>query len=334
MRPSLSDAFARLAAMVILWLLAPTALPPAPVSAAEDARPKVVGYVPNWIDLKTFSRQIDYAAVTHLNIAFENPVNAAGDLSVNMGNQFLINQARAKNVKILVSIGGGAASDDRELKARYFDLIGPEKRKAFAESLADYLDRHRLDGLDVDLEGPSINEDYGPFIETLAAVLKPRRKLLTAALSQGYGGKNVPDSVFEHFDFVNIMAYDGSGPWNPKDARPHSTVEFAKSNTQYWLGRGLPRSKAVLGVPFYGYGFGKDFRKSSYSYKSLLERFPDAHATDQVGETIWYNGQPSIAAKARYVKDEGLGGVMIWSLDNDAPGEASLLKTISETLAE
>ena len=40
-------------------------------------------------------------------------------------------------------------------------------------------------------------------------------KLLTAALSQGYGGGNVPNSVFERFDFVNIMAYDGTGPWNP-----------------------------------------------------------------------------------------------------------------------
>jgi hypothetical protein len=30
----------------------------------------------------------------------------------------------------------------------------------------------------------------GAFIEELAKVLKPRGKLLTAALSKGYGGKN------------------------------------------------------------------------------------------------------------------------------------------------
>jgi hypothetical protein len=53
--------------------------------------------------------------------------------------------------------------------------------------------------------------------------MKPKGQLLTAALSRGYGGSKVPDSVFEHLDFVNIMAYDGYGnteimgrPFRPK----------------------------------------------------------------------------------------------------------------------
>jgi len=46
-------------------------------SFAGDRR-KVVAYVPNWIDLKTFAETIPYEKVTHLNIAFENPVNDGG----------------------------------------------------------------------------------------------------------------------------------------------------------------------------------------------------------------------------------------------------------------
>ena len=51
------------------------------------------------------------------------------------------------------------------------------------------------------------------------------------------------------------------------------------------------------------------------------------------GDTIWYNGIPTTKAKARYVSDEGPGGVMIWSLDYDVPGERSLLSAIHEVLA-
>ncbi len=42
-------------------------------SMVAFAQPKVVAYVPNWIDLESFSETIDFAKLTHINIAFENP---------------------------------------------------------------------------------------------------------------------------------------------------------------------------------------------------------------------------------------------------------------------
>lgn len=301
-------------------------------AVTAHARPKVVAYVPNWIDLNSFSETIDYSKITHINIAFENPINESGDLSFSKKNEVLIAKARANKVPILISIGGGAASGDKALLARYFDLISEAKRAGFAAKLSAYLVEHNFDGLDVDIEGPSINEDYGAFIEVLAKELKPKGKLLTAALSKGYGGSKVPASVFEHFDFINIMAYDGAGPWNPKAAGQHSSFDFAKDNVAYWLERGLPKSKAVLGVPFYGYGFGDAFRKRDYSYSSIIASHPGAENSDQVGSTIWYNGIPTIKAKSQYVVDQGLAGIMIWSLDYDVKGERSLLSAIDETL--
>jgi chitinase len=293
-----------------------------------SARELVVAYVPNWVDLDSFSDSIDYSKITHINIAFENPANEKGDLSFHKKNDVLIAKAHAKNVKILVSIGGGAASGNKKLQALYFDLLSDSKRADFCARLASYVVDHNFDGLDVDIEGPSINKDYGALIRDLSAVLKPKGKLLTSALSQGYGGKNVPDSVFEHFDFVNVMAYDGAGSWNPNAPGQHSSMEFAKKNVEYWLKRGLPESKTVLGVPFYGYGFGKAFRKSPYSYSAIVAAHPDADKGDQVGETIWYNGVATIEAKTRYAIDRKLAGVMIWSLDNDVKGEKSLLDAI------
>ncbi len=293
---------------------------------------KVVGYAPNWNDTKAFAKTFDYGKVTHLNIAFENPTNDAGDLSYSADNDALISQAHARGVKIMVSIGGGSASGDKALIARYDALMSELKRAAFAKKLADYCVSHRLDGLDVDIEGPAIKADYGPFVHTLAQVFKPRGLLLTAALSQGYGGDKVPTATFSDFDWVNVMAYDGSGYWNPDAPGQHSSLAIAKDSAAYFIGRGLPINKTVLGVPFYGYGFGKAFRKRDYPYKDVLASFPGAEQTDQVGETIWYNGVPTIKAKTQYALDTGLAGVMIWSLDSDAQGKNSLLSAIDKTV--
>ena len=67
-----------------------------------EARPKVVAYAPNWVDLKTFSDAIDYPKLTHINIAFENPTNDDGDLSFNSKNDLLITKAHEQGVKVLV----------------------------------------------------------------------------------------------------------------------------------------------------------------------------------------------------------------------------------------
>jgi chitinase len=119
----------------------------------ETTRPKVVAYVPNWIDLENFTRSIAYEQVTHLNVAFENPINDAGDLSYDDRYTGLLSEAHRRGVKVLISIGGGAASDDAVLKPRYFALISEPKRAAFAAILAEYVVAHGFDGLDVDLEG-------------------------------------------------------------------------------------------------------------------------------------------------------------------------------------
>lgn len=296
------------------------------------AETRVVAYVPNWVDLKKFSETIDYSRLTHINIAFENPVNESGELSFNSEDEALLAKARAKRVKVLVSIGGGAASGDKGLRNRYADLLTPARRAGFVAKLAAYVSAHHFDGLDVDLEGRLITADYGAFIADLGPALKAKGKLLTAALSEGYGGDKVPDAVFASFDFVNVMAYDGTGPWEPNEPGQHSSLEFAKSNAAYWLGRGLPKAKVVLGVPFYGYGFGEAFRKHDYPYAEIVATHPGAEHADQVGNTIWYNGPATIKAKARYVAEQGLGGIMIWSLDHDAPGDLSLLTAIADAL--
>ncbi len=119
---------------------------------------------------------------------------------------------------------------------------------------------------------------------------------------------------------------------SPNEPGQHSSFEFAVANVDYWLQRGLPKSKAILGVPFYGYGFGDDSRQGGVGYDQIIAKYPAGLDVDKIGNTIWYNGIPTIRAKTKYARDQQLGGVMIWSLDNDGKGDKSLLKAIDETI--
>ena len=294
--------------------------------------PRIVAYVPNWIGLLEFVPKIEFKKLTHLNLAFENPINDAGDLSFNPSNTLLIEAALKHRVKILLSIGGGSASNDPALLQRYATLLDSKHRTGFISKLSTFLTEHHFDGLDVDLEGPAITADYAPFIAELSTALQPHKLLLTAALSHGYGGDKIPSETLRKFHFINIMAYDASGPWNPNQPGQHSSLAFAQQCVDYWLGRDVPATSLNLGVPFYGYGFGAAYNKSGYPYHEILTKFPNASDSDQAGDTIFYNGPSTIKAKVNLVKKLHLGGIMIWSLDSDGEGKSSLLSVIHTKL--
>lgn len=293
------------------------------ISYSADAQVKIVGYVTN-----DQVYPIDYTRITHLNIAFENP-DVNGNLSYSAANTKYIAEAHKHGVKVLVSIAGGSASHNPAVQERYFQLINDQNRAAFVEKLSAYVTNHNFDGLDVDLEGPAINADYGEFIQELSAALKGTGKLLTSALSHVNGGPKVPDDAMKLFDYINIMAYDATGPWQPDLPGQHSSYEFALESLEYWVTRGLPKEKAILGVPFYGYGFGDDFNEG-IGFAQILKKYPDAQDKDEVGNTIYYNGLPTIRKKTQHVVDEGYGGIMIWQLAQDAAGSFSLLTAIAE----
>ncbi len=291
----------------------------------------VVGYVPNWINVTTFANNFDYSKVTHINFAFQNP-NAAGNLvESSTGLTTLVTKAHAAGVKVLVSLGGGGASEDATIRGYYFNLITSANRAAFVSKISDYVDQYSLDGVDIDMEGPAINSNYDGFITELASSMhgNNRGKLLTAALKHDYGGNNVLNATLPKFDFINIMAYDATGSW---DATPgqHSSMSYAQTSLNYWVNKGMPKNKITLGLPFYGYGWNADAGNQAYS--TILAQYPTAWNSDVIGNIIYYNGVQTIEDKTQYAKDNGYAGVMIWELSNDATGQYSLLKAISDVL--
>ncbi len=238
---------------------------------------RVVGYVQNDFGMDVVLPAIEIGCLTHVNLSFENPRDLVGTMTYHENNDRVRDAAHRVSAKVLVAIGGGAAATDPDLEKRYAELLSVEKREAFAKDLVAYVNEHQLDGIDVDLEGPAITESYGPFIHILAMELKKSGKTLSAALSHTYGGDRVTSETLAKFDFVNVMAYNETGPWNPNKPGQHSSIELAKNTTNYWIKAGLPKSKIVLGLPFYGYGFGKD-ANNGIAYRDILVAHPEASA--------------------------------------------------------
>lgn len=299
---------------------------------AEEAKHafKTVGYIMiGRPDVVQSAAQIDFSMITHLNLAFVNP-DSAGHFADNPIVHQLVKMAHAANVKVLISIGGGS------IPVYFVDYLADNKRAAFVQSLVTAAENYEVDGIDVDLEGGSINQYYTAFVKALSVEMKQRHKLLSAAVATVYGNA-VPNEALQYFDFINIMSYDKTGPWNPSNAGPHSPYDMAVNDLAYWSNRSANKSKLVLGVPFYGYGFGANNVTSSMPYSAIIAAFAGAENNDQLtmtdGEIMYYNGIPTIKNKTTLALQQG-GGVMIWELLQDAPGQNSLLKNIHDVIKQ
>ena len=323
------------AALLLLLLLA--ALLPARSAAAEGDSFRVVGYYPYWEPGKV--DRLRYDALTHINYAFAIPT-ADGDLLPLEGAALarrILREAHAHGVEVLLAVGGWSYQNVPLNDTFIAATATAEKRTRFVNAIVAMCEEFGFDGVDMDWEYPRISDgtyrQYEAFMLELAAALRARGLLLTAAVPAGVSLQGTPyrdsmgqtDAVLQAVDWINVMAYEGG---NGKD---HSTYAFAVYAARYWTEeRGLSGEKVVLGLPFYG--------KDRYvPYGDLLAADPDAWERDSAvyrGSTVWYNGIPTVTAKTEYAL-EHLGGVMIWEVSQDsAAAEYSLLAAVGRAAAK
>jgi chitinase len=298
-------------------------------SQPEPTPFRVIGYYSLRAAMTADVSTVPFDRLTHVNLSFLNPT-PAGEFPVDYSalGPFL-DAARARNVKVLASIGGGGQHP------YYHDLLTDEKRPVFISRLVATALRWKFDGIDVDIEGNDIDDHYEVFVTELGRALRTEKKLMTSAIAVFYKDK-LTDKALAQYDFVNIMSYDHTGPWRPQRPGPHAPYEEAELALQYFgSDRGIPREKMVLGVPFYGYGFGPELTSppATMTFKEIAATFPGAELLDQWtmpgGKIMYYNGLPTIRRKTELAKAKA-SGIMIWQLLGDAPGELSLLTAIND----
>ena len=285
-------------------------------SSEKKERFKVIGYQPSWSgDVE----KIQYEKLTHINYSFILP-KSDGTFK-EMPKPTILNKlvklAHAKEVKVGIAIGGWNGGDDSAFETL---AAAPETRKKFVRETMKMVKTYDLDGVDMDWEYPdegASSEYFLSLMRELSTELRGNNKFLsTAVVSNGKTGAGIKKEVFPLIDMLNVMAYDG---------KAHGLYSQAEASIRYWSERGCPKEKLILGLPFYG-------RSPYRSYRDLIKEDPTAPTKDVIGE-IRYNGLATMRKKT-LLGMESCGGVMIWELSQDAEGKNSLLRAISEVIAE
>ncbi|WP_225421193.1 glycosyl hydrolase family 18 protein [Sphingomonas parva] len=322
-----------------------------PAALAEPARSVTIGYIPAFRGVDAAIGRSDLSQYTHLNIAFVNPDKdgriagkarftcaADGEDRMLSGDavRALVGRAHQGGSKILISLGGGAIP---ECSGDWEALLRPERRAKVVKSLIEAVERYGLDGIDVDIEGALLTKidqagNFTPFVAELSRALKARGKLLTCATAS-YEGGMVPTSSIPYFDLVAIMTYDAIGPSWGEAGDEHSTVAQARKDIQLWRDRGVAQERLILGVPFYGYGYGR--YKPNWAFREIEAAYPGAATlTDVIGSRcagcsyITFNGLPTLIEKSRLAR-ERTGGIMVWEISQDSDDQ-KLIRAVNKAL--
>ena len=361
-------------AVVLAW---------SPPAAAEAPRPAVIAYVfPR--DRILDPSEIRAEKLTHVNFAFANVVGGrVVEGGPNDGpNLKVLTSLRRDHPQLRMSVSVGGWTWSKGFSDAAFTA---KSRRVFVASAVDFVRRHDLDGFDVDWEYPGLPGDGNPhrpedkenftaLMADLRAALdregarRGRPLLLTfaAGASRDFLAHTEMAKVQAVVNFVNLMTYDFrvANPGapaghhanlypSPADPRSHSADGAVKD----FLAAGVPASKLVLGVPFYGRAWeGVGSREGLYrDGKSPSQRIDTSHASlaALVGREGWtrewdtaaqapfllneartafvtYEDEESLRLKSRYVLEKGLGGVMFWEYHADRTG--ALLDTLDAAL--
>jgi chitinase len=183
------------------------------------------------------------------------------------------------SLQVLVSVGGWLWSGNFSDAA-----LTKQSRSRFIESVAAFVERYKLDGLDIDWEYPGMTgagnrfrpedkRNYTLLLKELRArfdreqrrVGRPLLLSVAAGSSSDFIAHTEMNRVQRYLDTVNLMAYDYYEPGSEKITGNHAPLytdpadpkrASADQSIQEFEAAGVPPRKIVLGVPFYGHIWG------------------------------------------------------------------------------
>lgn len=281
---------------------------------------QIVGYYPDWAP--DFVNKIDYAKLTHINYFSIEPF-ANGDLNTTHINPTQLTQvvqaAHCAGPTVSITVGGWG-----RCSGFYTMASDPSARSNFIQKIADFINQYNLDGVDLNWE-PIYNEvdrqNYSTLIEEMRAGLGSE-KLLSVAVSTWY--YEITDWAVDDIDWLEVMAYDMNWP-----SAEHANFEDTIAAMNFWEALPVPKSKLLMGLPFYG----KNETGDAQTYSWIVDTYNPLASEDWAGG-YYFNGIDTIKTKTAYVYDNGYGGVMIWNIAQDKQDDRSLLGAIASCASE
>lgn len=179
------------------------------------------------------------------------------------------------------------------------------------QSIVELVEELDVDGADFDWEYPRGSEEwalYSEFIVRLGEELHKTGKELSIALS--HWGVNLSQEAVDSIDQLQIMAYDMFDYKGDNNSYSGATACAA----EYFISCGFAPEQLNLGISFYGRpddgsGVWVNYRDENYTQ--------DEYIMYQNG--VWFNTVTTVRDKTAYAALRGLGGIMIFSQDEDLP---------------
>ncbi|XP_030634183.1 acidic mammalian chitinase-like [Chanos chanos] len=274
-------------------------------------------------------------------------------------------------LKTLLSVGGTYNG-----VSPFIDMVSTEEnRKIFIQSALLSLRTYGFDGLDLAWEFPGQNGSSADDKQKFTALVNELREaieqeardnqktplLFSAKVSSL---RTIIDNAYEvpeiarQLDFMNLMTYDYHGSWD--DATGENSPLFKGSfdkgtntyrnidaSVRYWIEKGAPAEKLLLGFSTYGRTFrlttpvtglyapskgpapaGPYTRDAGYwSYYEICcftSSATMAWSEEQMvpyafkGQSwVGYDNKSSYGVKASWLRSRNLGGASVWTLDLD-----------------
>lgn len=303
----------------------------------------IAGFYPYWEQLKFPPHIAINNGVNILYHAFVWP-DQNGNLVVpkNFNNKEIIDIAKSKNIRVILSVGGGNTSYEFSKV-----LNNPQLFQNFANQLLNFIKKNNYDGVDIDWEFPKNSFDtlnLNKLVQFLRQNLENNYIISVDLPYANYSGKYFDIDFLKYFvNYFVVMSYDYSGAWSrisgynaPLKSGFCNTHDIQKS-IEYWLARGIDSKKILLGIPFYGrafnsdepcQGFNKSFATPYRNILSLLDNEDYQYFWDFMTKTpylvskkdkIYYSFDDlsSINDKIHYASLMNLGGVAIWEITQD-----------------
>ncbi|KAI5633063.1 glycosyl hydrolases family 18 domain-containing protein [Phthorimaea operculella] len=374
----------------------PVGVVPGPGTSVEASKPqllntryKLVCYYTNWSwyrpGLGKYSPEdIDPTLCTHIVYGFavlgNDGLITAHDSWADYDNRFYERVVEYKRYGIKVSIALGGWNDSAGDK--YSKLVNdPAARARFVDHALEFVEQYGFDGLDLDWEYPkcwqvdcskgpeSDKYNFANLVRELSAVFKPRGLLLSSAVSPS---KKVIDEGYDvpvlakYLDWIAVMTYDYHGQWDKKTGHvaplyyhPDDDYTYFNANytMHYWMQKGAPSSKLIMGIPLYGQAFTLENRVGSIGEFGMGLNLPAASGgeageytrakgflayyeiCDRIRNQGWkvvrdsqqrmgpyafkdnqwvsFDDQEIIKKKVNFIKSLDLAGGMVWAMDLD-----------------
>ncbi|KAJ3282218.1 hypothetical protein HK104_011036 [Borealophlyctis nickersoniae] len=267
------------------------------------------------------------------------------------------------DLKTGISVGGWAFNDPPTERRFSVMVETAQNRSIFINSALAFMRQYGLNGIDIDWEYPGADDRGGVEADTanFGIFMKELKAACAAAPENFFVSVTAPASFWylRHFD---VPAVDSAVDiWN---VMTYAMDLFARA--------GATMSKIALGLGFYGRSFmlkdpscthpGCPFSGPGYpesctnnpgtlSYPELTDLLKSGDTTQVFdtqsattymtystpGGTTWvgFDNYQSLASKVAWAKSRCLGGVMVWSVDQDTRDPtSSLMNSLTSLLPQ